>query len=59
MDRVIDWPTYTSELLTLLDMIETATDDEDVYELAHARFDIAERHGFTIERGEPITGMIQ
>ncbi len=55
----IDWPTYTSELLTLLDRIETETDDWDIKALATMRFAIALRHGFTIERGSPASGRMQ
>ena len=61
MDRVIDidWPAYTSELLTLLDLIEMETDCEHAAHLTLQRFEIAKRHGFTIERGGLTTGMIQ
>lgn len=55
----IDWPTYTSELLTLLDLIEMETNDETTAALARTRFDIIVRHGFTIERGAPASGRIQ
>ena len=56
---MVDWPTYASELLTLLDRIETETDDDGTADLARQRFEIAKRHGFTIEFGSKITGMVQ
>lgn len=43
---------FVSEILTLLDRIEI----EENHELASQRHDIAEKHGFTVVMGEPISG---
>ena len=49
------WPKgFVSELLTLLDRIEV----EDDHELAAQRFAIAEKYGFDVEWGEPISGQM-
>ena len=59
----IDWPTYTSELLTLLDLIETAAatgaHQMEIETLACQRFEITKHHGFTIEWGGLTTGTKQ
>jgi len=43
---------FVSEILTLLDRIEIEEDSS----LAVQRFAIGEKHGLTIEFGEPISG---
>lgn len=56
---VIDWPAYSSALLTLLDRIEVTTDDDDTHDLCVQRFQIATDAGFTIEFGAPASGRMQ
>ena len=46
----------TSELLTLLDLIELQTEDSHIKELTRQRFDIAERAGYTVEFCEHVSG---
>jgi len=38
----------TKELLTLLDLIEITTEDEEIKALTRQRFDLGERHGYTV-----------
>lgn len=45
---------FVSEILTLLDRIEI----EDDSSLASQRFAIGEKHGLTVEFGEPVSGML-
>ena len=54
-----DYDSFGSALLTLLDRIELETDDETTRALCKQRFQIAEDHGFTVEFGEPASGMVQ
>jgi len=55
----IDWEQYSSDLLSLLDLIEITTDDVEIVILTHGRFDIAVRHGFTVVIEGPSSGVIQ
>ena len=48
----------TSDLLALLDLIELATEDQDILKLTRQRHDIAEKHGYTVVFGEPLSGQI-
>ncbi len=48
----------TSELLALLDLIELATEDQDILKLTRQRHDIARQHGYTVVFGEPLSGEI-
>ena len=49
------WPAaFVSEILALLDRIETAEDSS----LASQRHNIAEKHGFTVVFGEPISAAL-
>ena len=49
------WPDgFIEEILTLLDRIELEEDSD----LAGQRFDIAEKHGLTIEICEPASGAL-
>lgn len=41
-------PDFARDLLTILDRIETTTDDEDILKLTKERFVLAERYGFTV-----------
>ena len=43
-----DWEAFACGLLELLDAIERVSDDEDVLELTHQRFDLAEKQGMTV-----------
>ncbi len=55
----VDYTSYISALMTLLDRIELASDDEEaVREICSQRFQTAEDHGFTIEFGEPASAEI-
>lgn len=50
------WPSeFVAEILTLLDRIEI----EDDATLAHQRFAIGKKYGFTIVFGEPVSGRLQ
>ena len=55
----VDYPHYVTALLTLLDRIEMETDDKTTHALCKQRFQIARDHGFTVEFGEPASGVIQ
>ncbi len=55
----IDYDSFGSALLTLLDRIELETDDETTRTLCKQRFQIARDHGFTVEFGEPASGVVQ
>lgn len=49
-----EWPEgFIDEILTLLDLIEI----EDDASLASQRFDIARKHGITVEFREQISGL--
>ena len=41
-------PDFARDLLTLLDRIETTTDNEDILKLTKERFVLAERYGFEV-----------
>ncbi len=41
-------PDFARDLLTLLDRIETTTDDEDILKLTKERFILAEQYGFEV-----------
>jgi hypothetical protein len=41
-------PDFARDLLTILDRIETTTDDEDILKLTKERFALAERYGFEV-----------
>ena len=46
---VVDYQAWGVDLLTLLDAIELASDDEDmVRKLCRARFEVARKHGMTV-----------
>ncbi len=48
----VDYQAWGVDLMTILDAIEMAADDEDkVRELCRARFSIARQHGFTLHFG--------
>lgn len=49
----------TSELLTLLDLIEITSTEDSVHDLTVQRHDIARSHGLTVVFGEPVSGAIQ
>lgn len=55
----VDYPRYVDALLSLLDRIEMETDDETTHALCKQRFQISEDHGFTVEFGEPASGVVQ
>ena len=46
----------TSELLTLLDLIELATEDQHILDITRQRHDIARNHGYTVVFGENVSG---
>lgn len=52
----MDEPNLTSDLLALLDLIELETEDQEILDLTRQRFDIAEKHGYTVTFGERISG---
>jgi hypothetical protein len=54
----VDYPRYVDALLSLLDRIEMETTDETTHALCKQRFQIAEDHGFTVEFGEPASGVV-
>ncbi len=58
-DENIDYASFGSALLTLLDRIYLETDDETTRSLCKQRFQILEDHGFTVEFGEPASGVVQ
>ena len=55
----IDYPSYVDALLALLDRIEMETEDETTHAFCKQRFQIARNYGFTVEFGEPASGMVQ
>ncbi len=55
----VDYPSCVSALLTLLDRIEMETTNETTHALCRQRFQIIEDHGFTVEFGEPASGVMQ
>ena len=60
MSERADYESWAIEMLTLLDRIEAVADDEEAVRiLTQGRFEIAERHGFTVEMGEQTTGFLQ
>ncbi len=58
MARVMAELDMTSDLLALLDLIELATEDQSILDLTRQRHDIARKHGYTVEFGEPVSGEI-
>ncbi len=52
-------PDFVRDILTLLDQIETTTDDEDVIALAKERHAIAKRYGMQVIIYQNITSREQ
>lgn len=48
----------TSELLTLLDLIENESDEQRIQDIAHQRFEICKKHGLTVRFGAQTSGEI-
>ncbi len=58
-DQKNTYDSFGSALLTLLDRIEMETKDKTTRALCKQRFQIAKDYGFTVEFGEPASGVMQ
>jgi len=50
---------FTQELLALMDQIDIQTSEPEIKKLAKQRFQVAEKYGYAVEFGEPVSGEIQ
>lgn len=55
-ERDIDWESWSMGMCTLLDLVESADDMDEVQRLCKLRFELAEEHGMTVKIGGSASG---